>query len=603
MTKEILRSEQKQENTWDLSTIYSDLAAYEKDYDLVKEYIDKINSYKNIITDNSDNLYQILTLTTDAERLLDKMSNFVYRKYDEDISNIENQELKGKFDQLYQTYNSETSYIIPELLKCDYETIQKMINENSNLKEYNLLLERIYRKKQYTLNEDSEKILASLQVALNESDKIAGIIRNSEIQLGTILDENDNEVSLTNQNYSVYAESKSRRVRKDAFMTLYNSYSKYKETLTETLQGHIAATSSIFKLRGYKNSKTACLFNNRIDPKVYDNLIKTIHNRMDVMYKYIDLKKEILNIDDFSLYDSYINLASDCDKKYTFDEAKKIVLDVVNIFGEEYKTTIERAFKERWIDIYPNKGKRGGAYSSGSYDTNPFILLNFIGEYHDVSTLAHELGHSMHTYYSNKNNSYIYSNYKIFVAEVASTVNELLLNFYMLENSDDINEKKYILSEMMELFKSTIYRQTMFSEFEEFAYNEYEKGNTLTNQLLCDKYYELNKLYFGNNIIVNDEIRYEWERVPHFYYNFYVYQYATGLSAAAYIVNRIRNKEENAVEDYLNFLKTGDSMDPLDELKVAGVDMLNPDVINGAIDMFEDLINQYKELARGELNG
>lgn len=600
MLKEILRSEQKEENTWDLSTIYSDLINYQKDYELINSYIKKIASYKNSVTSSADNLYQVLKLTDDADRLLDKLANFVYRKYDEDISNIESQELKGKFDQLYQNYNSETSFIIPELLKCDYEKIKDMITKNSDLEQYNLLLERIYRKKQYSLDENEEKILASLQIALNESDKIAGIIRNSEIQLGTILDENDKEVALTNQNYSIYAESKNRRVRKDAFMTLYNNYAKYKETLTETLQGHIAATSSIFKLRGYQDSKTACLFNNRIDAKVYDNLINTIHNRMDVMYKYIDLKRNVINVDNFSLYDTYINLESDCDKKYSFDEAKKIILDVVGMFGEEYKSTIERAFKERWIDIYPNKGKRGGAYSSGSYDTNPFILLNYKGNYDDVSTLAHELGHSMHTYYSNKNNSYTYSNYKIFVAEVASTVNELLLNFYMLEHSNDISEKRYILSEMMELFRSTIYRQTMFSEFEEFAYNEYEKGNTLTNQLLCDKYYELNKLYFGNNVIVNDEIRYEWERVPHFYYNFYVYQYATGLAAAAYIVNRIRNNEEKAIEDYLNFLKTGDSLDPLEELKIAGVNMLNPNVINQAIDMFDDIINQYMEISGGE---
>lgn len=600
MAKEISRFEQKLENTWDLSTVYSDLSSYQKDYNSISSYIDKLENFKGIITENPDNLYSALKLDEEANRILEKLATYAYRKYDEDITDIKNQELMGGFDKLYQTYITKTSYIIPELLKNDYDYIKNFIDNKQELKEYSLLLERIFQKKPYTLNEQEENVIASLQMALSESEKIASIIRNSEVQLGTILDEDNKEVALTNANYLEYNKSNNRRVRKDAFMTLYNNYSKYKETLTETLQGHIASVSSIFKIRGFSDTKTACLFNNRVDPKVYDNLIDTVHNRMDVIHKYITLKKEILNLDDFSLYDTYINLEADCDKKYSFDDAKKLVLEVVEVFGEEYKQTVERAFKERWIDIYPNKGKRGGAYSSGSYDTNPFILLNYSGNYHDVSTLAHELGHSMHTYFSNKNNSYIYSNYKIFVAEVASTVNELLLNFHMLEKSNDSKEKRYILSEMMELFKSTIYRQTMFSEFEEFLYKKYEEGNTLTNKLLCDKYYELNKLYFGDNVIVNNEIRYEWERVPHFYYNFYVYQYATGLSAACYIVNRIRNNDKKAVSDYLNFLKTGDSLDPVDELKVAGVDMLNPDVINSAIDMFNDIIEQYKEIVRGE---
>ena len=354
--------------------------------------------------------------------------------------------------------------------------------------------------------------------------------------------------------------------------------------------------SNSSKLRGFKSSKEASLFSNRVNTKVYDNLIKVVHDRMNVVYDYFKLKKEVLKLDDFCLYDAYVNLEKGIDKNYSYEEAKNIVLDVVKVFGKDYQDNIRKAFDNRWIDIYPNKAKRGGAYSSGSYDTVPYILLNFQGKYNDVSTLIHELGHSMHSYYSNKNNPYLYSGYKIFVAEVASTVNEMLLNYYMLEHASSKEEKKAILSEMMDLFKSTIYRQTMFSEFEDFIFSEYEKGNVLTNETLCNKYYELNKEYFGNDVIINDEIKYEWERIPHFYYDFYVYQYATGLSAACYIVNRIRNNEENAVSDYLKFLSTGDSMDPIDELKVAGVDMEDESVINKAIDMFQYIINQYKSL-------
>ena len=317
---------------------------------------------------------------------------------------------------------------------------------------------------------------------------------------------------------------------------------------------------------------------------------------MNVVYDYFKLKKEALKLDDFCLYDTYVNLEEGIDKKYTYEEAKKIVLDVVKVFGEDYQKTVQSAFDNRWIDIYPNKAKRGGAYSSGSYDTLPYILLNFQGEYNDVSTLIHEMGHSMHSYYSNQNNPYLYSSYKIFVAEVASTVNEMLLNYYMLEHASDNKEKRAILSDMMDLFKSTIYRQTMFSEFEDFIFNEFENGNVLTNELLSNKYYELNKLYFGDDVIINDDIKYEWERIPHLYYDFYVYQYATGLSAACYIVKRILNHEENAVSDYLKFLSTGDSMDPIEELKVAGVDMEDEKVINGAIDMFQEIINEYRSL-------
>ena len=524
------------------------------------------------------------------------MANYAYRKYDEDLSNVDSQKLVGNFDKLYTEYSQNGSFIVPEILKGDYSLIEKYINEEEGLKEYELLLKRIFRNKPHVLSEKEENILSSMQLIAGEPEKIAGIIRNSELQFQTIKDENGNEVKLTNENFMIYLKSRDRRVRKDAFEALYSSYNKYKETLAETLQGHVMVLSNSSKLRGFSSSKEASLFSNRVNTKVYDNLIKVVHDRMNVVYDYFKLKKEALKLDDFCLYDTYVNLEEGIDKKYTYEEAKKIVLDVVKVFGEDYQKTVQSAFDNRWIDIYPNKAKRGGAYSSGSYDTLPYILLNFQGEYNDVSTLIHEMGHSMHSYYSNQNNPYLYSGYKIFVAEVASTVNEMLLNYYMLEHASDNKEKRAILSDMMDLFKSTIYRQTMFSEFEDFIFNEFENGNVLTNELLSNKYYELNKLYFSDDVIINDDIKYEWERIPHFYYDFYVYQYATGLSAACYIVKRILNHEENAVSDYLKFLSTGDSMDPIEELKVAGVDMEDEKVINGAIDMFQEIINEYRSL-------
>jgi oligoendopeptidase F len=596
MEKEMLRSEQKIENTWDLSKIYASISDYEKDYDVVKKLMADISKYQTHILDSSKSLLELLDLDQKTERIIGKMANYAYRKYDEDLSNVDSQKLVGNFDKLYTEYSQNGSFIVPEILKGDYSLIEKYIKEEEGLKEYELLLKRIFRNKPHVLSEKEENILSSMQLIAGEPEKIAGIIRNSELQFQTIKDENGNEVKLTNENFMIYLKSRDRRVRKDAFEALYSSYNKYKETLAETLQGHVMVLSNSSKLRGFSSSKEASLFSNRVNTKVYDNLIKVVHDRMNVVYDYFKLKKEALKLDDFCLYDTYVNLEEGIDKKYTYEEAKKIVLDVVKVFGEDYQKTVQSAFDNRWIDIYPNKAKRGGAYSSGSYDTLPYILLNFQGEYNDVSTLIHEMGHSMHSYYSNQNNPYLYSSYKIFVAEVASTVNEMLLNYYMLEHASDNKEKRAILSDMMDLFKSTIYRQTMFSEFEDFIFNEFENGNVLTNELLSNKYYELNKLYFGDDVIINDDIKYEWERIPHLYYDFYVYQYATGLSAACYIVKRILNHEENAVSDYLKFLSTGDSMDPIEELKVAGVDMEDEKVINGAIDMFQEIINEYRSL-------
>ena len=596
MEKEMLRSEQKIENTWDLSKIYASISDYEKDYYVVKKLMADISKYQTHILDSSKSLLELLDLDQKTERIIGKMANYAYRKYDEDLSNVDSQKLVGNFDKLYTEYSQNGSFIVPEILKGDYSLIEKYIKEEEELKEYELLLKRIFRNKPHVLSEKEENIISSMQLIAGEPEKIAGIIRNSELQFQTIKDENGNEVKLTNENFMIYLKSRDRRVRKDAFEALYSSYNKYKETLAETLQGHVMVLSNSSKLRGFSSSKEASLFSNRVNTKVYDNLIKVVHDRMNVVYDYFKLKKEALKLDDFCLYDTYVNLEEGIDKKYTYEEAKKIVLDVVKVFGEDYQKTVQSAFDNRWIDIYPNKAKRGGAYSSGSYDTLPYILLNFQGEYNDVSTLIHEMGHSMHSYYSNQNNPYLYSGYKIFVAEVASTVNEMLLNYYMLEHASDNKEKRAILSDMMDLFKSTIYRQTMFSEFEDFIFNEFENGNVLTNELLSNKYYELNKLYFGDDVIINDDIKYEWERIPHLYYDFYVYQYATGLSAACYIVKRILNHEENAVSDYLKFLSTGDSMDPIEELKVAGVDMEDEKVINGAIDMFQEIINEYRSL-------
>ena len=379
---------------------------------------------------------------------------------------------------------------------------------------------------------------------------------------------------------------------------LLETYAKYKNTISNTFKENVDYLVGMAKIEKFNSSLEASLFSDNIDTTVYNNLIETVHKNLNVLYKYYDLKKEILNLDELHLYDIYVELIKDLDKEYSFEEAKEIVINALSILGDDYINNLKKAFDERWIDVYNNVGKRGGAYSSGFYDTNPFVLLNFEGKLNDVSTLAHELGHSMHTYYSCKNNTYNNSGYKIFVAEVASTVNELILNKYLLKNSKDKKEKLFILNNLMELFKGTIYRQTMFAEFERDMHKKYEDGEILTNELLSNEYYKLNKEYFGPNVVVDEEIKYEWERIPHFYYDFYVYKYAIGLSSACYIVDGIVNNKPNALENYLKFLKSGGSDYPANELKIAGVDVNSSEVIESAIKMFDETINEFKTLIK-----
>ena len=594
--KEIERSEQALENTWDLTKIYKTEDDFNKDVELAESMINNYSKYQNHILDNSNNLYEVLKLDTNISRILEKLATYSYRLLDEDISNTNSQKLKGKVDLLYSDASSKSSYIVPELLKSDFETIQMLINENQNLEEYRLALTRIFRFKEHTLSTDEEKIIAELSNVVNSSSRIASIIRNSELPFKTIKDSNNKEVKLNNENYSIFIKDKDRRVRKEAFLGIYSSYETFKDTFTETIQNHVLKNVKLSKLKNYSSSKEASLFGNYVTVEPYNNLIKTVNDNLDTLYKYFKLKKDVSNLSDYSLYDTYLNLASDYDKEYSFTEAKEIVLDVVKVLGEDYVSKVKRAFDERWIDIYPNKNKRGGAYSSGCIDTAPYILLNYQNTFRDVSTLIHELGHSMHSLYTWENNLPQYADYKIFVAEVASTVNEMLLNDYMLKHSTSREEKMAILSEMMDNFKATLYRQTMFSEFEEFMHDEVEKKTVLTSDFLCDKYYELNKKYFGEDVIVNDEIRYEWMRIPHFYYNFYVYQYATGISCACYIVNRILSGDKDAISDYIKFLSCGDTLDPIESLKVAGVDITKSEVIQSAVDTFNSLIDEYRSL-------
>ncbi len=590
-----LREEISNEYKWDLSVIYKDVSAFEDDIKKIEQSMNELKKYNDHMMESANTLYEFLELENNVARNLEKAYTYAHSHFDSDTSNSLYQDMNGKVENLYQKFEEIDSFKEPTLLKHNFSEIEAFYKENPKLKDYDIELKEIFRYKTHTLSEREEKLLSSLSKSLCSSSKTYEALTDTDLVHGDIVDENGEKIELTDSNYSKYIKSNDRRVRKDAFETLYKTYKNFENTITSTLTGDIEANTSIAKIRGYHSAMEASLFADNISLEVYNNLIKTVSDNLSSLFKYYDFKKQALGLSEMHLYDTYVSIVNEKPKEYTFEEAKELVMDALSVFGDEYINDLKQAFSQKWIDIYNNKGKRGGAYSGGCYDTYPYVLLNFEGTLNDVSTLAHELGHSMHSFYSRKNQSYQNSSYKIFVAEVASTVNELLLAKSMLKKTSDKSQKLIILNNLLDLFKATIYRQTMFAEFEKDIYDRHEKGEILTAKNLCDIYYALNKKYFGTSVVVDDEIRYEWERIPHFYYNFYVYKYATGLSAACYIVNNILAKVPQATEKYLRFLTLGGSMEPLEELKVAGVDMTSPDVIVSAIKMFDDILKEFKE--------
>ena len=588
------RSDVRVEDTWDLSKLFSSVSEFNNTYDMVKAEIEDFIKYKDYDLTDKNNLLEVMDKSYEIERVLDRLSAYASLLFDEDTTNSDSLSLKGRVSNLYDLYSNNSYFLVPNLLKIDYSVIKDMLSDE-RLKGYERVFENIFRYKKYTLSDKEEELLSKIGKMLGNNYDTYEMIKDADISFDSIIVDGK-EQELNNSNYTLYIEDKNRDVRKSAFKSLYKTYKQFKESFASTLYGNVKEDVVSAKIRGYSSAMEESLYHDELNMSVYNNLVDTINKHMDVVYKYYDLKKNILGLDELHLYDVYTPIVVDYDKKYDFEEAKKIVLDTVNVLGEDYVNTLRQGYIDRWVDIYPNKGKRTGAYSGGCYDSYPYILLNYQNKFDDVSTLIHESGHSMHSYYSREANSYPYGYYSIFVAEVASTVNELLLSKYMYKHSTDKKEKLFILNRLMALFRATMYRQTMFAEFEKDIYDMVENDEVLTSDLLCDKYYDINKKYFGNNVVIDDEIRYEWERIPHFYYNFYVYKYATGLSAACYIVNRILSGEENAVNDYINFLKCGKSRSPLDSLLVAGVDLSDSKVIEEAIKMFDDTIEEFKKL-------
>ena len=594
--KQKKRSDIKIEDTWDLTLIFKNDEEFRKELESAKKDIYKINEYKGKVLNSSKTLLNFLELSDDIERKLYKLYYYAHLNLDTDTTNTYYQDMEGKVSNLLQEESIISSFVLPELLKGDYNIVLKYLKENKDLEKYRFNLECIYRYQNHSLNEEMEKLLSTISKSFI-ADETFEALTDADLTFPNVLVAN-HEVELTESNYNSFIRSSDRKLRKDAFNKLLGTYGNYKNTLAKTFSGNVELLTSMAKIKNFSSSLEASLFHDNIKPEVYHKLIDMVNNKLEVLYKYYALKKKVLKLRELHLYDIYVPMVSNLEKSYTFDEAKEIVIKALSVLGDDYIENLKKAFSERWIDKYNNKGKRGGAYSSGFYDTKPYLLLNFEGKYEDVTTLAHELGHSMHTFYSCKNEPYNLSSYSIFVAEVASTVNELLLVHYLLENSQDKQEKLFLLNQLMELYKGTIFRQVMFAEFERDMHADLEHGVILTNEYLSTKYLSLVKKYFGEKVIIDDNIQNEWMRIPHFYYNFYVYKYAIGLSCATKIVDGILNKKDHALDNYLSFLKTGGSMYPKDELKIAGVDILDEQLYIDAIDKFNSYIDSFIKISK-----
>lgn len=575
---------------WDIEKIYKNKEDWEKDFLKLKDEALKLKDFQGKLND-SEELLNFLKLDEEISRIADKLFIYASLKSDEDTGNNANQSLKNKMQSYAAELSAMESFFIPEILSYKEGTIEKAIEENSELKVYELMLKRLLKKKPHTLSKEVEEVMASVSDALNAPSNIFRMLTNADMTFRTIKDEEGNEVELTEGNYGIFIKSKNRRVREDAFKTLFATYEHFKNTIASSLTSSIKNFSFVAKTRNYKSSLEASLKPNDIQLEVYDNAIKTINDNLDSLHRYVRIKKKLLGLDEIHMYDLYVPIIDAPKSHIEFNEAVNIVKTALQPLGEEYITIFDEGIKNRWIDIYENKGKRKGAYSWGSYDTMPYVLLNYNYELNDVSTFAHEMGHSIHSYYSKKEQPYIYADYTLFCAEVASTVNENLLINYLIKNEKDEKKKLYLINTQLEQIRTTVFRQIMFAEFEKITHEKIDAGEPLTSEDLCKIYHEINVRYFGEDMIIDKEIDMEWARIPHFYNDFYVYQYATGYSAANSFVKSILENGKDSVEKYKGFLKSGGSDYPINILKKAGVDMTSPKPIKDTIARFNELLD------------
>ncbi|GAA0432844.1 oligoendopeptidase F [Lentibacillus halophilus] len=590
------RNEIPEERKWKLEDIFKTDDDWEEERKALENDLPSITAYQGSIADSAQNLYDVLVLQDQLAERLGRLFTYAHMRNDEDTTNSTYQALNEKAESLLTQASSSMSFIVPEILAMDDAKVQEFVKEKDELSFYNKVLNDISRQRPHVLSEKEEALLAEASEPMGSASNTFSMLNNADLTFPTITNEDGEEVDLTHGRYIGFLQSKDRNVRKAAFQAMYETYGKFINTFASTLTGTVKADNFEAKVRNYDSARQAALDSNHIPEQVYDNLVEAVNEKLPLMHRYIRLRKQVLGLDELHMYDIYTPLVKDADMHIPYEEAQEHVLEALKPLGDDYVNILKKGFSSRWIDVEENKGKRSGAYSSGAYGTHPYILLNWQDKLEDLFTLSHELGHSLHSYYTHQSQAFRYGNYSIFVAEVASTTNEALLNDYLLNQVDDEKQKLYLLNHFLEGFRGTVFRQTMFAEFEHDIHKRAQNGEALTADKLTEIYYNLNKKYFGDDIVCDEEIGKEWARIPHFYMNYYVYQYATGYSAATALASRILSGEQGAVEDYLNFLKAGSSDYPIDILKKAGVDMTSKDPILAAFDVFEEKLNEMEDL-------
>ena len=580
---------------WNLQDIFENEEQFKKEKSGIIDILEKIKAYQGILCNTSDNLYNCYKLYEQALEKFEKVYSYGMLKYHLDMSNQEGIKIFKEVETLGTEFSVATSFITPEITYADENAIRGYTKEdrfNGYARDINDILE----KKKHILSKEEENILANFSETVSAPENTFDTLTNAEFKFGTLIDEDGKEVEMTDSTYTLYLKSKDQNVRKQAFNLMYNKYSEFINTITEMYISNVKAKSTIAKLRKYNSSLERAVDNDDASLKVYESLIEAVNEDMNVNYEFIKLKKKMLKLDEMHMYDLYVNPCEQGKDEITFEDAKQEVLNALQILGKEYISKLEEAFDNRWIDVYAKPNKRGGAYSMGVYGVHPYVLTNFVNSKRDVSTIAHELGHSMHSYYSNREQNVLNANYTIMVAEVASTVNEILLSDYQIKNEKDNRKKAELLYELLEMIRATLFRQAMFEEFEKDVHDKIENNVMLSSDDLNNLYYNLNKKYFGPDVNIDEQIKYEWARIPHFYSDFYVYKYCTGVSSAIAIASKILNKEPGFVEKYIEMLKQGCSKKSIDLLKMVDVDLESKDTYKSAIEFYNKKIKELKNL-------
>lgn len=599
MSELITRDEQKLENTWDLTTIFASDEDWERAFKKLEGYLGREEEVKGKIGDSAQHLLEALLLDTEIDEQLGKVYVYAHLKHDQDTSNAKYTAFEQRAANLASQFSARWSFMLPELMSIDEATLKSYVAELDGLKRFAFDLERINKKRPHVLSESEEKILAEASEALSASTNTFGMFNNADLKFDNIKDKEGNSLPLSHGNYITYLESDDRVLRENAYKEVYSKYGQFNNTLAQTLAGKVKASVFSSKVRNYESARAQALSNNDIPESVYDNLVQTVNDNLHLLHRYTKLRKELLGLDEMHMYDMYTPVIQDEKFEVTYEEAKAWMLKSLEPMGSEYTDVIKEGLTNRWVDVYENKGKRSGAYSSGTFGTNPFILMNWTDSVNNTFTLTHEFGHSVHSYFSRNNQPSNMSGYSIFVAEVASTCNEALLADYMYKHLDDDKKKLYLLNYQLDGFRGTVFRQTMFAEFEYLIHTLAEQNEPLTAERLNAEYRKLNEKYYGDAVITDDYIQYEWSRIPHFYYNYYVYQYATGYSAAYALSKKILEEGQPAVDKYINeFLKAGSSDYPIEVLKKAGVDMNEKTPIENACKVFEERLDAFEALIK-----